>query len=53
MRVECKKPEACKSPREEFYQALRVRLRQARHADVLKVNAMFLGKRRPDPADLL
>ena len=44
MSVEGKKPEALKSPREELGQALRVRLRQARHAHVLNVNAMFLGK---------
>ncbi len=45
MSVEGKQPEARKSPGEELGQALRVRLRQARHAHVLNVNVMFFGKR--------
>jgi len=44
VRVERKHPEISKTPREEFCKALMMLLGKAGHRDVLKVQAIFLGK---------
>jgi len=45
VRVKPEDPQALKHSGEEIGQTLRVRLRKTRHSDLLKVNAMLLGKR--------